>query len=601
MATDPASLAHDPVAAGQAADHAVALGPLIGPAVVLLAATVIAIPLFRRLGLGSVLGYFAAGLAVGPFGFGLFNDPESMLHVSELGVVLFLFIIGLEMRPERLWSMRREIFGLGLAQIVVCTALLTGAAMGFGYPFAAALIAAGGFVLSSTAVVMSVMQEDRELGTPDGQRNVSILLMEDMMIVPLLALVAVLSPLAQGGESPWIGLGIGLAALAALVAAGRWLLDPMFALLARAASREAMSAGALLVVLAAALLMETAGLSMAMGAFIAGVMLSGSSYRHQIEADIEPYRGMLMGLFFLAVGMSLDLGVVAQNWAEVLTLVVVFMVVKAAGVYVVARFAGSTNHAAIRRMVLFAQGGEFAFVLYSAARSGDIFTAETDALFAAVVILSMALTPLMLLAMRRLLPDEARNLDGVDAPDGLHGRALLIGFGRFGQMASQGLLARGYRLSIIDTDTEMIRAAETLGFKVYYGDGTRLDILHASGAAEAQVILICVDDADSANRIVEIAKTDFPHATLLVRSIDRRHTIHLREEGVDWEIRETLESALAMARASLIEVGTSEAETDEIIADLRARDRERLALQVAEGIRGGHQLLHNNIVQSFED
>ena len=602
MATDPASLAQG------AAEQAGGLGPLMAPAVVLLAATVIAIPLFRRLGLGSVLGYFAAGLAVGPFGFRLFRDPESMLHVSELGVVLFLFIIGLEMRPERLWSMRRQIFGLGLAQILVCTTLLTGAAMAFGYPFAAALIAGSGFVLSSTAVVMSAMQEDRELGTADGQRNVSILLMEDMMIVPLLALVAVLSPLAQGDASPWIGLGIGLAALAALIAAGRWLLDPMFALLARAGSREAMSAGALLVVLAAALLMETAGLSMAMGAFIAGVMLSGSSYRHQIEADIEPFRGMLMGLFFLAVGMSLDLGVVAQNWVQVLALVVVFMATKAAGVFAVARLAGSTTRAAIRRMVLFAQGGEFAFVLYAAARSGGIFTPETDALFAAVVILSMALTPLVLIAMRRLLPAEAQSLDGVDTPDGLHGNALLIGFGRFGQMASQGLLARGYRVSIIDTDIEMIEAAETLGFKVYYGDGTRLDILQASGAAEAQVILICVDNSDDMRRIVEIAQGEFPQASLLVRAYDRRDAIWLRGEGVAWEIRETVESALEMARAALIEVGTPADEADEIIADLRARDRDRLALQLgsrmntaSEQMMTGSELLHSNIVESFRE
>ena len=598
----------EPLAAGEATHAAAGLGPIMAGAVVLLAATVIAIPLFRRLGLGSVLGYFAAGLAVGPFGLGMFDDPESMLHVSELGVVLFLFIIGLEMRPERLWSMRRQIFGLGLAQLSVCTALLTGAAMAFGYPWAAALIAAAGFVLSSTAVVMSVMQEDHELATPDGQRNVSILLMEDMMIVPLLALVAVLSPLAAEGGSVWVGLGIGLAALAALIAAGRWLLDPMFALLARAGSREAMSAGALLVVLAAALLMDTAGLSMAMGAFIAGVMLSGSSYRHQIEADIEPFRGMLMGLFFLAVGMSLDLGVVAANAAMVVALVLVFMAVKSAGVYTVARLTGSTSHAAIRRMALFAQGGEFAFVLYAAARTGGVFTPEMDALFGAVVILSMALTPLILIALRRLLPPQTRSLDGVDTPNGLHGNALLIGFGRFGQMASQGLLARGHAVSIIDADIEMIEAAETLGFKVYYGDGTRLDILHASGAAEAQVILICVDSSDAMRRIVEIAKAEFPQASVLARAYDRRDTIWLRAEGVAYSIRETVESALDMARASLIQVGTPDAEADEIIADLRARDRERLALQLAsviasgpESMVWGRELLHSNIVESFKE
>ncbi|MFV0302670.1 MAG: monovalent cation:proton antiporter-2 (CPA2) family protein [Paracoccus sp. (in: a-proteobacteria)] len=576
------------------------LGPIMAPAVALLGASVLAIPLFRRLGLGSVLGYFAAGVAVGPFGFAMFSDPEAILHVAELGVVLFLFIIGLELRPARLWAMRRQIFGVGLAQVLICIGLLTAMGMGFGYPLVVAFVGSAGFVLSSTAVIMSVMQEQGEIATPEGQKSVAILLFEDLLIVPLLALIAVLAPVqTEAGGDLWTGIAIGIGAIAFLLAVGRWLMDPMFSLLARARSREAMSAGALLVVLGAALLMERAGLSTAMGAFLAGVMLSGSTYRHQIEADIEPFRGILMGLFFLSVGMSLDLGIVARYWLFAISLVIAAMMVKALGVYGVARITGSTSRVAIRRMVLFAQGGEFAFVLYGAAHGAAILNDETESLFAAVVILSMALTPLLLLALNRLMPAEGEDFDGVEGAEDLHGRALLIGFGRFGQMASQGLLARGVEVSIIDTDTEMIRAAESLGFKVYYGDGARLDILHTSGAAEAEMILICVDDADVANHIVELAQSEFPQARLFVRAIDRRHSIHLRAEGVDYEIRETVDSALSMARQTLIEIGTDEAEADDIIADLRARDRRRMAIQLSEGMTGGRDLLHRNIADSF--
>lgn len=581
------------------AAEAEGLGAIITPAVALLGATVLAIPLFRRLGLGSVLGYFAAGVAVGPFGLRLFSDPQAIMHVAELGVVLFLFIIGLELRPARLWSMRKQIFGVGLAQVLTCIALLTVTGMGFGYSLIVSFVASSGFVLSSTAVIMSVMQEQGEIATPEGQKSVAILLFEDLMIVPLLAIIAILSPIQTAEGNLWVNLGIALVAIAFLLAAGRWLMDPMFALLARARSREAMSAGALLVVLGAALLMEDAGLSTAMGAFLAGVMLSGSDYRHQIEADIEPFRGILMGLFFLSVGMALDLGVVFGQWLLVISSVIAAMAVKAAGVYAIARLTGSNSRAAIRRMVLFAQGGEFAFVLYAAARDATILTEETEALFSAVVILSMALTPLLLVAMNRLMPAEAEDFEGIDGAEDLHGRALMIGFGRFGQMASQGLLSRGVDVSIIDTDTEMIRAAEELGFKVYYGDGSRLDILHASGAAEAELILVCIDNADLANHIVELVQSEFPQAKLLVRSIDRRHSIQLRAEGVDYEIRETVESALAMARQSLLEIGVDETEADDVIEDLRARDRRRMAVQLSGGMVAGRDLLHRNIADSF--
>ncbi|MCX7319018.1 MAG: monovalent cation:proton antiporter-2 (CPA2) family protein, partial [Hyphomicrobiales bacterium] len=314
-----------------------ASGFSLGHAIVLLGAATVAVPLFKRLGLGSVLGYLIAGLAVGPFGLGLFNDPETLLHTAELGVVMFLFIIGLEMRPSKLWKLRRQIFGLGAAQVVTCGFLLTLVGMAAGLAFPVAMIGAMGFVLSSTAVIMQLLEEQDETTSPEGQRAVAILLLEDLAIVPLLALVAVWgaagAPEAATTKPVWQSIGIALAGLAVLLAAGRWLLDPFFRIIARAGAREVLTAAALLVVLGSAVFMQSVGLSMAMGAFLAGVLLSESNFRHQLEADIEPFRGILLGLFFLSVGMSLNLRIVASEWIMVLGGVVAFMIVKAIGIY----------------------------------------------------------------------------------------------------------------------------------------------------------------------------------------------------------------------------------------------------------------------------
>jgi glutathione-regulated potassium-efflux system protein KefB len=566
------------------------------PVVTLLAAAVVAVPIFRRLGLGSVLGYFAAGVVVGPWGLGLFTHPEDILHVSELGVVMFLFLVGLEMKPQRLWALRRAIFGLGLAQVVTCIAALTLAAAAFGFPWLAAFVAGAGFVLSSTAVVMQVLAERGETATPEGQRAVSILLLEDLAIVPLLAVVALLSPAAT--ESGGImGAVVALAALAGFLAAGRWALDPMLAILARAKTREVMTAGALLIALGSAYVMDAAGLSMAMGAFLAGVLLSGSSYRHQIEADVEPFKGILLGLFFLAVGMSLDLGTVWAQAGLVAALLVTFMAVKAAGIFAVARISGSPTRAALRRMSLFTQGGEFAFVLYAAALAGGIFTAADSALFGAVIILSMALTPLVLIAVDRLIPPEGKDENGVERPEGLHGAALVIGFGRVGQIASQLLLARGVEVSLIEKDPDRIRDAARFGFKVYYGDGTRLDILHASGAHHAAVIVVAVDDGKTALHIVDLLREEFPQARLVVRARDRRISIELIRRGVTAEVRETLKGAVDLGAEALRALGVDAAEVDEIAADILRRDVERLALQVAGDTASGVNLMHNNTGQ----
>ena len=372
--------------------------------VTLLGAAVVAVPLFKRIGLGSVLGYLAAGLAIGPSGLGLMSDAQTIIHVAELGVVMFLFIIGLEMKPSHLWSLRGQIFGLGSMQVVLSSVLLTGVGIAFGFPWQVSFVAGAGFVLTSTAIVMQVLSERGDIQTPRGQRIVSILLFEDLLIVPLLAIVAFLAPAdaATTHGAPVLQKIIFAAlSLTVLIGAGIWLLNPLFRVLAKAKAREVMTAAALLVVLGAALLMELGGLSMAMGAFLAGVLLSESTFRHQLEADIEPFRGLLLGLFFLGVGMALNLDVVASNWRIVAAGVLALMVTKAFCIYCVARLAKSNHSEAIDRAILMAQGGEFAFVLFTEALKLNVISAEINANITAIVVLSMALTPMVVVLHKR--------------------------------------------------------------------------------------------------------------------------------------------------------------------------------------------------------
>jgi len=581
----------------------------LGHVAALLAAGVAAVPIFRRLGLGSVLGYLAAGLAIGPFGVALFREPETILHVAEFGVVIFLFIIGLEMRPSRLWGLRRDIFGLGAAQVLGSGLLLTLTGMAAGLSAAVAFIVAMGFVLSSTAVIMQMLDERGEMGTGRGQRAVSILLLEDLAIVPLLALVAVIAT-ATGVASEtapplWRTLGLAVGAIALVFLAGRYLTNPVFRVLARYGGREVMTAAALLVVVGAAWLMDAGGLSMAMGAFLAGVLLSESTFRHQLEADVEPFRAILLGLFFLSVGMSLDLGVVWADWRLVIGGVIAFMCVKAVAIYAVARLFKATEREAVERAVLFAQGGEFAFVLYGAALTAGVFDARIAAAATAVVILSMALTPLTSLAAARLLPREEIDPDGADGVDrakGLRERVLIIGFGRFAQVVSQPLLARDVDVSIIDMDVEMIQAAGNFGFKVYYGDGSRLDVLRASGVDKAETVLVCVDKPEVADRIVELVKAEFPLTKLFVRAYDRGHSLRLIQAGVEYQIRETFESALVFAHQVLIDLGFTHVQAEETIEDVRERDEERLTLQLAGGdIKAGRHLMRGNIATTVPE
>lgn len=579
--------------AAEAAAHGFDLVPIV----VLLAAAVIAVPLFKRLGLGSVLGYLAAGLVIGPFGIGLFSDAQTILHVAELGVVMFLFIIGLEMQPSRLWAMRGEIFGLGAAQVGGAIGLLILVGLALGYPVAASFVAGTGFVLTSTAIAMQMLDERNAMGLPKGRRIVAILLLEDLAIVPLLALVAFLAPGAESVTTAdrLLAVGTGLAAIAGLVLAGRYLLDPMFRLLGRAKAREVMTAAALLVVLGSALLMQQAGLSMAMGAFLAGVLLSESSFRHQLEADVEPFRGVLLGLFFLGVGMALDLDIVAANLGLIAISVAAYMTLKMTVIYGVARLFKHGRAEAIERAVIMAQGGEFAFVLYAAAVSAGILSAENNAILTAIIIVSMVLTPIMVILHDRFMPKAAERTDDVDVAQDLGASILMIGFGRFGQIASQPLFANGCSISLIDTDTAAIRESKAFGFKIYYGDGTRLDILHAAGAHKARLIIVATDDREATLKIVELLKAEFPNTPVLSRAFDREHAIELIHAGVDFQMRETFESALVLAEEALRRMEVDEDAIADIMEETRRRDQERLDIEICNGVYATRHMIQGNV------
>ncbi|WP_026354646.1 monovalent cation:proton antiporter-2 (CPA2) family protein [Massilia niastensis] len=585
-----------PTAASHATHAPAGAGVELLPVLVLLGAAVVAVPLFKRLGLGSVTGYLAAGMIVGPFGFGVMSDPQAILHIAELGVVMFLFVIGLEMQPSRLWGMRADIFGLGFAQVGVCSALLTGFGMALGYPFAQSFVAGTGFVLTSTAIVMQMLEERRVRGLPRGRRTIAILLLEDMAIVPLLAIVALLAPEVASVTTveQLKQLAIGLASIVALVLAGRYLLNPLFKILGQARAREVMTAAALFVVLGAAFAMQSGGLSMAMGAFLAGVLLSESAFRHQLEADIEPFRGILLGLFFLGVGMALDLTVIAANWRIVVLTVLAYMALKMIAIYLVARLFKLDNREAIGRAVLMAQGGEFAFVLYAAATAAGIIDAEQNAVLTSAIIASMILTPFLIILYDLFMPKPVQSMEGIKPAENLSANVLLIGFGRFGQILSQPLLANGYSLSIIETSTQAIFDLEPFGFKVYYGDGTRLDILHAAGAHDARLIIVAIDDRSACLKVVEIVKSEFPQVPVLARAYDREHAIELIHAGVDWQIRETFESALSLAEKALQLLEPEEVVRRQVMEEVRQRDAERLAIESTGGLFAARDLVRSN-------
>ncbi len=570
---------------------------LFSETLLLLGGAVVAAPLFRKLGLGTVLGYLAAGVVIGPT-LHLITDSEQVLGVAELGVVFLLFVIGLELKPSRLWHMRHDIFGLGTAQVMLTGLVLAAAAVYTGLAeWRGALVTGFGLALSSTAFALQILNDQGDMNSRYGQRAFSVLLFQDLAIVPLLAMVSILgSNQSESGQAALADLAFALVAVIAMIMAGRYLLTPLFQIIARTGAREVMIAAALFVVMGSALLMQASGLSMAMGAFLSGVMLAESSYRHELEADIEPFRGILLALFFMAVGLSMELGVIVENLALIAIAVPMLMVLKAAVLYLLCRTAGSDRDDAVRIALLLPQGGEFGFVLFTTAAASGLLDGAKSSLLISIVTLSMALTPLATLLARRLVGGETREELEEDF-EGAGADVLMIGFSRFGQISAQILLASGRDVTIIDDSADRIRQAASFGFRIYFGDGTRLDVLRAAGIEKAKIIAVCTQKKEVTDKIVDLIRSEYPEARLFVRSYDRIHSLSLRARDVEYELRETLESGLLFGRRAIEALGASEDEAYQIGEDIRRRDEERLKLQAAEGIQAGRHMLLNRPVR----
>jgi len=545
--------------------------------------------LFRRFGLGATLGYLVAGAMVGPHVLGLVGDAEEMSVIGELGIVLLLFVVGLELNPARLWRLKREIFGLGLLQVVLCGLAVTGViVLATEFSLAAALALGLPLALSSTAQVLPMLQSAGRLRTPFGERAFAILLFQDLSIIPLITIVAALSrnPADQGGPPGWQMALLTVAAAAGLIAAGRFVIRPLFSLIGGLGEREMFIVAALFTVVASAALMQELGLSTALGAFIAGVMLADSPYRHELEADVEPFRSILLGLFFLAVGMLLDLGAIAERPLFVFGMAAALIAVKAVVIFVIARAFRIPWRPALGLGLLLSQGGEFGFVLFAAAEGAFLITDEAASVFGAVVTLSMASTPFLMMLTRRLREEPARDMGEREGPSDQTANALVVGYGRFGQTVAQTLMAGGIPVTLIDSDVEMIDVAERFGAKVYFGDGTRLDLLRQAGASEAELILFCLDGEQIEPEFLHAVHKAFPRAAIYVRGFDRRSVMNLSDSPAEYVVREVLESALRMARMALGKMGLSEEAIERAETLYRATDKERLSKQIAAGDLG---------------
>lgn len=577
------------VESGAAAAAAAETGLLLRDGVLILGAALLFVTLFRRFGLGAVLGYLVAGALLGPEGIGVVDDPEAMLHVADLGIVLLLFLVGLELHPSRLWRLKRDIFGLGVLQVLVSGLALSALIwLVAGFTPAAALAIGLPLGLSSTAQVLPSLRASGDINTKSGERAFSILLLQDLALVPMIVVIGALSRAEPDPADP-TGLQVALYAVAAivgLVLAGRFLINPLFRLVGRISERELFVVAGLFTVLAAAAVMEALGLSMALGAFIAGVMLADSPYRHELEVDIDPFRSILLGLFFVAVGTMLDLESIASRPFFVVGMAIGLIAVKALVLFLLARWFGMATRPAVKLGLLLSQGGEFGFVLFAEAQEAMLIAPEAASVFGAVVTLSMAATPFLMMINDRLdrRAAAAAATDHLDGPErSEETKALVVGYGRFGQTVAQMLLAQGVSVTLIDSKAEQIETSGTFGVKVYYGDGTRLDLLRRAGAEDAQLILFCLDGTKLDAARLEPVLEAFPQASVFVRAYDRRHLLAL--DGVDLAgtVREVFESAVLMAREALLATGLSAEEVDRIERGYRERDSERLEGQSRSG------------------
>jgi len=528
---------------------------LVFAALYLLAAVVF-VPAASRLGLGSVIGYLIAGAVIGPFGLGLIREVETIYAFAEFGVVLMLFVIGLELDPTRLWGMRRQVFVGGALQMATCGVALSLGAHAVGLPGTAAWVTGAALALSSTAVAVQTMNERGVLASPTGRVAFGILLFQDLAAIPLIAIVPLLSTgTAAPVASPWLAVVKVAGALVLVLGLGRYAIRPALRAIARTHLRDVFTAFSLLVVLATALLMDRAGVSMALGAFLAGVLLASSEYRHALETDIEPFRGLLMGLFFVAVGMSIDFALLANRAGLVLGLVVAFAVVKTGALLLLApRLAVPRGRSPIFAAVL-GQGSEFAFVVFGVAGAANVLPGEWNKLLTLVVALSLLLTPLLVRAaeaLTRRRDATEREADRIEA-DG--DDVLIVGFGRFGQIVGRLLFASGVRATVLDHDPDNIDLLRRLGFRVFYGDGTRLDLLTAAGAGQARVLVNAIDDIGTSLKLIDVVQQYFPALLLVARARDVTHWRELRERGVRTIERETFESALRIGRRALEALG----------------------------------------------
>lgn len=561
--------------------------------------------LFRKLGLGATLGYLIAGIIVGPQVLGLVGDAEEKMGIAELGITLLLFLVGLELSPSRLWQLKQDIFGLGLLQVVACGLAVAGALMALaGFSPAAALALGLPLALSSTAQVLPMLQSAGRLRTPFGERAFSILLFQDLSIVPMITIVAAMSRAPAPPDAPpgWLLAIYTVLAVTGLVLAGRFLIRPLFRLIGNLGEREMFVFAGLFTVIAAATVMQALGLSTALGAFVAGVMLADSPYRHELEADVDPFRSILLGLFFLAVGMKLDLHAIADRPLFVLGMALMLIATKTAIVMAIGMAFKMTWRGALALGLLLSQGGEFGFVLFAQAQSALLIEPQAASLFGAVVTLSMATTPFLMRYTQRFRAEPEQTAEGLETPSADGASAIVIGYGRFGQTVAQILIGQKISVTLIDMDVEMIQVAGTFGAKVYYGDGTRIDLLRQAGASEAQLLLFCLDgdQLDAAN--LSAVHEAFPQATIFARAYDRRSVMKMSGAPVEGVVREVMESAIMMARRAMTSVGVDEPEIAKTETEYRKRDLARLHAQKETGdLYAGREILAQTFAARADD
>ena len=581
-----------------AAETAQATTAIIESGAIMLGAALVFVTLFRRLKLGATLGYIVAGALIGPQLLGLVGDAAQLQSVSEIGIALLLFLVGLELHPSRLWRLRKDIFGLGLAQVVLCgLALSVLLYLVLGFPAAAALAIGLPLGLSSTAQVLPMLRSDNELHTPPGERAFSILLLQDLSIVPMITIIAAMAqvPPDPGAPTGWTLALLTLAAVVGLVLAGRLLLNPLFRLVGRVAERELFVVAGLFTVVGAAALMHTLHLSVPLGAFVAGVMLAESPYRHELESDVEPFRSIFLGLFFLSVGMLLDLGLIADRTLLVIAIAVAVIVTKAILIALLCRAFRNSWPRSIRLGLLLSQAGEFGFVLFAQATTAQLMSPEAASLFTAVVTLSMAATPFLMRLTDWLERLEERGGEGMEGPESSpETNAIVVGYGRYGQTVAQMLMAKRIPVTIIDDDAEQIEISEEFGTKVYYGDGTRIDLLRTAGAETAEAIIFCHDSRGFTRQQLKTILETFPQAEVMVRVFDRRQVVDFAGLDVGLLQRELFESAVRMGREALMRLGVSRQEAERVEREYRLRDCERLELQRSSGdLRSGRERMFN--------